>query len=210
MAWEPDYATSAQLKAYRHVSDTVDDAQVALAITAASRAIDQATGRQFGKVDAAEDRYYPVRYDPLECVWRVEIDDLMDTTGLTISTDQNHDETWLGPVTTYVLRPRNAVTKNRPWTEITIPHTSVIQPEHGDEIKVRAVWGWSAVPATIEQACLLQGSRFLQRRDSPFGIAGSPQTGSELRLLAKLDPDVVVMVRNYMRTWAAYGAGGAR
>jgi hypothetical protein len=208
MAWAPDYATSAQLKSYRRVSDIEDDAQIALAITAASRAIDQATGRQFGKVDAAEDRFYRARFDNA-WVCNIEIDDLMDDTGLTISLDPLRDESWSEQITMFVLRPRNAAQTARPWTEITIPYASTVQPYRGDEVKVHAVWGWSAVPATIEQACLLQASRFLSRRDSPFGIAGSPQTGSELRLLAKADPDVVVMVRDYMRTWGAYGAGGA-
>jgi hypothetical protein len=210
MAWAPDYATSAQLKSYRRVPDGADDAEIALAITAASRAIDQATGRQFGKVDAAEDRYYRARYDRATWSWRVETDDLMDSTGLTIFLDPTRGETWTDSVITFVMRPRNASQKSRPWTEITIPYTSAAQPCQGDEVKVHAVWGWTAVPATIEQACLTQASRFLSRRDSPFGIAGSPQTGSELRLLAKVDPDVAVMVRDYERTWGAYGAGGAR
>jgi hypothetical protein len=50
------------------------------------------------------------------------------------------------------------------------------------------------VPPTIKLATQLQASRWLKRRDAPFGIAGSPELGSELRLLAKLDPDVEVLL----------------
>jgi hypothetical protein len=44
----------------------------------------------------------------------------------------------------------------------------------------------------------MQASRLLSRRDAPFGIAGSPEMGSEMRLLAKLDPDVDLLVQPYV------------
>jgi len=55
------------------------------------------------------------------------------------------------------------------------------------------------VPGPIHQACLIQTNRLIMRRDAPFGVAGSPEVGSEVRLLARLDPDVETMVRPYMR-----------
>ena len=70
-------------------------------------------------------------------------------------------------------------------------------------MKVTARWGWAAVPSTIKQATLLQASRLLARRDAPFGIAGSPDVGSEIRLLARVDPDVAVAVAPYRRWWGA-------
>jgi hypothetical protein len=66
-------------------------------------------------------------------------------------------------------------------------------------VRVTALWGWSAVPPAIEQATLLQASRLLIRRDSPYGVAGSPEAGTEIRLLARLDPDVDVAVAPYRR-----------
>ena len=44
-----------------------------------------------------------------------------------------------------------------------------------------------------------EASRWFARRNSPYGIAGSPEMGSELRLLAKLDPDVAVMLAGKVR-----------
>ena len=44
-----------------HITDTDDDVQIALAVTAASRAIDRRTNRQFGLVAAPEARYYTAR-----------------------------------------------------------------------------------------------------------------------------------------------------
>jgi len=64
-------------------------------------------------------------------------------------------------------------------------------------------WGWSAVPVPVKEATYLQASRFHSRRDSPYGIAGSPDQGSELRLLSRVDPDVAVSLSDFVRWWAA-------
>lgn len=49
-------------------------------------------------------------------------------------------------------------------------------------------------PASVKLATMIQGSRWAKRRDSPFGIAGSPEMGNEMRLLARIDPDVAVLL----------------
>jgi len=81
MAWRPDYATTAQVKAALGITDATDDAEIATAITAASRAIDRATSRQFGNVtgtptprsyDAYWDRHRPTP------AWVVTVDDVYD------------------------------------------------------------------------------------------------------------------------------------
>lgn len=53
---------------------------------------------------------------------------------------------------------------------------------------------FSPVPSMVKLATQLQASRWAKRRDAPFGIAGSPEMGSELRLLARLDPDVEILL----------------
>ena len=72
-----------------------------------------------------------------------------------------------------------------------------------DAVQVTASFGWAAVPETIKAATIRQTARFFYRREAPFGVAGSPSMGSEIRLLAQADPDVVVMVRPYRRMWGA-------
>jgi hypothetical protein len=64
-------------------------------------------------------------------------------------------------------------------------------------------WGWDAVPDAVKEATLLQGSRLDFRRVAPAGVAGSPETGSEVRLLARVDPDVAVSLKDFIRWWAA-------
>ena len=203
MAWQPDYITSAQMKSFTRINDDIDDVQIAAAITASSRAIDRATNRQFGLVASAEQRFYSGRWDRQRCRWIVEFDDLMTTTGFAAITVDSEGVT-VGTIDDYVMEPRNAAAKSRPWTQMVIRPNSAFKPTgKTDEVALTARWGWTTVPVPVEQAAYLQSSRFLSRRDSPYGIAGSPDQGSELRLLARVDPDVDVSLGDYRRWWAA-------
>jgi len=218
MSWAPDYCTLDDLKSYLRVADDIDDVTMQSAITAASRSIDKFCGRQFGQASAAEPRYYIPQRDPGNYHkiprWYVEIDDLFTTTGLQI-------ETANGTVITtgqYRLFPRNAVSKDQPytWIEFSSEYTGsnwyyasyygggFSGFDRDNELTVTAQYGWTEVPLAIKQATLMQANRWVMRRDAPFGIAGSPQDGSEMRLLAKLDPDVAVAIRPYYRMWGVY------
>jgi|SRR6185369_8933174 len=190
MTWRPDYITTAQLKQLARVSNAVDDWWFALVVAGVSRAIDKATGRQFGAVAAPEARSYPVRYSRHRDRWLVDIDDLQTAVGAV----------WPVGVDPPTLEPRNAVVDGLAWTQAVFS----ADPSDADGmVTMTAPWGWAAVPSTVTTAALLQGSRFIARRESPFGVAGSPQTGSELRLLERLDPDVAVSIKFYERTWVA-------
>ena len=202
MGWQPSYASEGELAAQTRIGDTADDAQLSLAVATASRAIDDRCKRQFGRVPVAEARSYAPRASRARSGWLVPIDDLMTTAGLSVAVDVTGTGSPDLAVTTYTLRPTNAVAKGRPWTELLIP--SVTVPLLAGSVQVTALWGWPGVPDSIRQACLLQASRLLSRRDAPFGIAGSPETGSEMRLLSTLDPDVRVSIEPYRRrVWAA-------
>lgn len=202
--WAPDYATTEELAAFVRIGDDLDDVQVALAIAAASRAIDRATRRQFGAVSVAAARTYTAWYDQTRERWVVPIDDLMSTSGLAVAFDSDGDETYSSTITAHSLRPANAAQIGRPWEELVILPGSAVTPTDADNaVEVTALWGWSAVPDAVKQAALLQAARVLARRGSPFGVAGSPEMGSEMRLLAKVDPDVEVALRAYRRRTGA-------
>lgn len=202
MAWKPAYVSTADLRAFRRITDTLDDAILGLAIEGASRAIDRHTRRQFGVVDAAEERRYtpyrdrrPMRHRPR---WVVPIDDLMTQDDLAVSVAATS-----APITTFHLRPPNEVKKGRPWTELVVDaRADVVLFGDEDEIAVTARWGWTSVPDAVREAALLQASRLASRRSSPYGVAGSPETGSELRLLERLDPDVAITLTDFVRDWA--------
>lgn len=204
MAWAPDYLTVEQLAEYVNITDSDDDALLAPAIAAASRAIDRATNRQFGLVAAPVARYYTARWDQRRCRWVIEIDDLQTTVGLLIMADRDDDGSYSDLIDEYALRPVNAQQDGKPWTQVIVHPTSTAQPtclEAG--VEAVAKWGWTAFPDVVVQACYLQASRFYERRKAPFGVAGSPDAGSEMRLLAKVDPDVAVMLGPVTRQWGA-------
>lgn len=189
MTWAPDYATSAELKSYLRVGDSADDVFMALWVTAASRSIDKFTHRQFGQVAAPEARTFTAAWDRRLCRYVATIDDVQDITGFTVLGGAT-------AVTDYTLGPVNAAGKGRAYTSLS---TSA-----AGDLTITAKWGWTSVPTPVKMAVLMQGARLAARRDSPFGVAGSPTEGSEIRLLAKIDPDVMVTL-DYLRreVWAA-------
>lgn len=205
MAWAPDYAEASDLKAYTHIQHDTDAAQIALAISAASRSIDLHCGRQFGLVAAPEARYYTPRWDKELRRWTVTMDDLMTVTGISVMADLDDSGGYTEEIDAYALKPVNAAPKGRPWTSfVVLPSSTVLPCADQDSVEVTARWGWTTVPVTVKQACLLQASRILSRRDAPFGVTGSPDNGGgELRLLAKVDPDVAVSLSPYIRWWGA-------
>lgn len=182
MPWAPPYITPEALAAYLRIGDDVDETEMIVAIEAASRAIDDHCNRQFGQVEAEERRYRPW-WDSDRCRWVVDIDDLTDPAGL---------ETDLAG---WTLEPTNAASKGRAYTRLVADDGA--RPDA--EVAFTQPWGWSAVPVQVEMACRLQASRFHARRDSPYGVAGSPDLGSEMRLLARLDPDVGMALRGLVR-----------
>lgn len=179
MPWKPDYITADQAAAYLRVEDDLDDAELATWVTAASRAIDKRCNRQFGKLTAPAARTYrgPAVYDPATGLWLLEIDDVQDITGLTVGGVAYASSG-------AVLLPDNAPADGVPYERLGFTDYPTLPAV------VSALWGWAAVPAQVIGATKLQVSRWAARRDSPYGIAGSPDQGSELRLLARLDPDV--------------------
>lgn len=199
MAWEPVYAEVGELAAYKGVGGLADNEEMADALEAASRVIDDVCGRQFGGVGTgnADTRVYPVQWDRHLGLYVAEIDDLMTTTALVVQSGSTTLTT-----ADYVLLPRNADKTGDPWTELGT--TSAESPTVGSgpwEITVTAEWGWPAVPQAIKQATLLQAARILKRRDAPLGVAGSPEMGTETRLLSKEDADarVIAKVAKYER-----------
>lgn len=188
MAWAPDYITPDDLREFATRSPTVidtDESQYPRAITAASRAIDRHCRRQFGLVATPEARRYRVRQRG--GYWVADIDDLMTVTGLLVAGLAVVDPE---------LTPLNAAAEGAPWTALEVDADAL---DDRCRVTITARWGWSDVPLSVEEACLLQASRLVNRRGAPFGIAGSPNDGSEMRLLAKLDPDVAVSLEPYRK-----------
>jgi hypothetical protein len=184
VAWDLSYVDTETFLEYVSGEYDVDDPDTAEAdgaVAAASRAIDLYTRRQFGVSEAPEVRQYRARRTGLYGGWVLDIDDLHQDATAAVLVDG------LVPAVAPMFWPLNRPIKTR--MEVT-----------GSGLyAVTAVWGWPDVPATIVQATNLQAARFFKRRDAPFGVAGSPDSGSEVRLLERVDPDVAVMCKAYRR-----------
>lgn len=212
MTWAPDYATTAEVKSYARITDGLDDVMLALFVTAASRAVDNYCGRQFGQASTSEDRIYEAHFDSHIGCWVVQVDDLYGSTITVTGPDSQ-------AITDFEFGPVNALAKGKVYERLLLtrpvsaascgwwgwPYATVVQSNR-PRVKVTvssAQWGWAAVPSPVKAATLLQTARLASRRDSPFGIAGSPTDGSEVRLLASLDPDLKTSLAAFRRNWWA-------
>lgn len=173
---------------------TPDDAEIDQVVTAVSRTIDDYCGRFFysvaGTVTFTADDYL-----------FLPIGDWASVTS--VKTDENNDgtcEVTLTSGTDYRLAT-NKVIPGWPYTAIQITsfgsHTLPLGVTEG--VEVVGTRGWTAVPEPVKAAALLQSSRVHARRQTPFGVAGSPE-GGIVRLLSRLDPDVELMIRPYRVT----------
>lgn len=189
-----DYVTLEQLKESLSLStnQTFADNDLTLAITAASRAIDEITGRRFYPDTVDVDR----KFLPLNAGYCV-IDDLNSFTSLTAQGD-----TWEQDVDFY-FDPTNAQADGRPWTSIraitkiflyTLADISPGYIGFDGRITVTGKWGWASTPEQIQEATSILAARLARRvREAPFAVVGSDIDGTAIRL-AKFDPDVAALV----------------
>jgi hypothetical protein len=208
MAWAPDYLTVAELKGWLRKNDSSDDALLAEVITDASRAVDWYCDRQFGSISTAGPRYYVWGGELVEGRQALLIDDLATTTDLVVTVDTDGDgdaDQTLVNGTDFDLWPANAPADGLTWTRLVLRGAASAAWPTGYHraVTITARWGWPAVPAAIKVATRFQAARFFARRNATFGVAGSPEMGSEMRLLERLDPDLVTSLAKFRRPWAA-------
>lgn len=189
------YATLDELRSALRIPDTDDDAGLSAALAAASALVDAHCGRTFSRTDEPVARYFAPTDPRL-----LRLPDVADAAGLLVESDEfgadgDFDVTW--DASEYQLEVLSEFEHGRPATRIravSTTHTFPLPVVAGRyTVRVTAVWGWPEVPAQVQQATLLQAARIFKRSDAPFGIAGTPDIG-QMRLLARLDPDVAVLL----------------
>lgn len=178
MAITNGYATLAEYKAWRTIesTDTTDDGVIEQCIEAASRYIDNETGRTF--YEREETRYYDAvggRTLKLD-------DDLVKIDTLTNGTDVKVEST------EYNLWPKN----NPPYSEIRLKASSSVlwaRDSDGNSeavISVEGTWGYREDPPhDIRQVCLMIAHNMDARRSgenvsstvkvTAFGVVVTPQ-----------------------------------
>ena len=196
MALTNAYCTLSDLKTSLAIEDIQDDTALEAAILTASRMVDDYTGRFFyrdGTTAVPVTRYYTA-----QDWWLCNIDDFVSLNE--IATDDNFDQTYdtVWAASDYMTEPINNPRRGWPMNRLLAIGAYIFPYNLPQSVRVKAVWGWTSVPAEIAMATKLQASRLFVRRQSPFGVAGTPEMGT-IRLTSRLDPDVEALVRPFRK-----------
>ena len=193
-----EYVTSSELKATLNMTgETYADADIAVAVEAASRAVDGLCNRRFyPDSDASQVRYYTPQSGSV-----CSIDDLLTLTS--VYTDTSLDGTFSTQLTTntnFFVEPLNAAADGMPYTRLKInPMSAAYFPDGHRTVKVTGKFGWTAAPPAIKQATTILAAKLLQRsRDAPFGILAAGIDGVASRIPIN-DPDVRFLVDPFRR-----------
>lgn len=192
MAITNGYTTLNDVKAALNLEDSIDNAALEMAIATASRQIDDYCGRFFykdGTVEVPATRYYtPTDY------WVLPVDDFVSISE--IATDDYFDRSYstVWTATDSMLEPVNNPSRGWPLTRLLAVGSYLFPWNLPQSVRVKGIFGWSAVPYEVKTAAKIQASRLFLRNQSPFGIAGNTDLGT-VRLAAKLDADVEALLR---------------
>jgi hypothetical protein len=197
------YATLVELKTFVGIptADTADDTALQLALDASTTQVEGFTDRVFTADSVATTRDYMVTD-----TGRLDVDPISTLTGLIVATDDNGDGTYetTWAASDYRAEPINASAAGVPWDRIVALGTRWFPKNtYRPTVRVTAKFGWpgGTVPQAVKLATLIQASRLFKRKDAPFGVAGSVEFGSEMRLLNELDRDAQNLLRPYRRNW---------
>ena len=190
------------------------DADVDVALAAASRAVDDVTSRRFWPdADATQVRYFDIVRDDI-----VEIEDLITLTSVAVdaNADGVYETTWTSP-TDFTLEPVNAPADGRPYERLRFMHqwygVATGWAGIGDwpwwrrqwptigrnAVKITGQFGWESVPSQVVTATSIIASRLLLRsREAPFGVVGGGLDAQAVRI-ASTDPDLTLLLANLAR-----------
>lgn len=184
-----DYASVVDVKAVLGITDSNDDTSLGVAVTAASRMIEEHCRRRFDQQAAVAKFYTPASRSV------VFTDDLVSVTEVAI--DYTESDTYGTTTTDYRLEPFNAADDNDPYTCIRLKSRATPLPMFRKSVRVTGTFGWPAVPDEVVQATILQAERmFKTAQEAPFGVAPLAQLdGAGIRMTERLDPTVMALLR---------------
>lgn len=201
-----DYAVLETLKATLSLTgQTFADADIAAAITSASRAIDNLCNQRF-YADATDQIYYytPARPDLLVLP---DVFDSITSVDVDFSGDGTFEQSWVEN-TNYVAYPLNRATPYRPisWLKVHPLGGFLFPMGYPRTVKVTGKAGWGATPDAVESACSLLATQLLRRsRDAPFvdssadGGRSASTYAYAIAGLAAADPHIRLLLSPYIR-----------
>lgn len=175
------------------VIDKTNDGILEAAVETASRHIDNYCNQFFYSSTGLTMYYTPedtdiLFTDPITAVTSLKTDD---------DGDRTYDDTWT--TGDYDLKPWNASNFSEPyqWIEVN-PDGDYALTVYPKSVQIIGDFGWSSIPTTIKEACLMLAIRFLKRESAPLGVAGVG-AGGEIRQIMEEDPDVARLLQPYVR-----------
>jgi hypothetical protein len=187
------YATVEQVRA--ELGDDGGQLPVALlekAVNAASRAVDEWTGRRFWADEDPVTRRYP-RAEVVD--GSVTVDDISTTTDLAVTVD---GQAWTLD-SDFELGPANADADGGAFAWWELAGLGRAFPA-APRVTVTARFGWSAVPVQVEEATILRAVAIFKRKDAAYGVADFGEFGP-VRITRK-DPDVMDLLAPFQRAMA--------
>ncbi len=191
------YVTAATLKTTLNIGSSYADADIAVAVEAASRAVDGYTNVSPGMfaTTTSQTRYYTGEWG---CD-HIAIDPLNTLTSVTVDSDGDgaYDTTWTSG-TDFMLTPDNAALDGYPYTELRlVPQAGRRFPSYLRSIRVIGLFGWATTPGAVTQATAILAGRFLKRaRETPYGIVVVSGDAVAAARLGRIDPDVAFLLDN--------------
>jgi len=183
-------------------SDVSNDARIEAAINAASRQIDDYTGRRFWQDPSVSIREFYAD-DYTELISTVEQPfDISTTTGLIVkldTADTGAFGTTLTINTHFILTPANASDDGEPFTGIRLvdsPNSFPMFSSGRPGVQITAKFGWASVPDPVNQACLIQSVLLYKATDAALGGL-SFGDGAFLRVRGGLNPIAQSLVERY-------------
>lgn len=178
MALGDAYVSVQEIKNHTEIPDTAEDTELDAVRSAVSRLVERWCGRTFNGAGSATARVFePLDYD------LVIVDDFSTNTGLVVEHDSLLDDTYATAITSanYTLSPRNNVVDGQtghPYRIIKTTNGYTFTVSEGrPTVRITARWGWTAVPADVKQACLLECARVFRRKYTPDGLLAETSAG---------------------------------
>lgn len=189
MAITNGYATLAEVKDYINEKTNNHDSRLEKAIEAASRAIDEITGRTFFTSNSAKRltaQFSDCIYMPeAVAITSVKTDTNRDRTYATTLTTSNYETNGESPITTLMIRP----------------DSSVYFLTGNLDVEITADWGYSSTaPHNIREACILAAARLFYRRNAVLGVvAGGSIGGSDVAAHLRADVDFMALITHMIK-----------
>lgn len=172
------------------IPDLATDADIDVALGAASRAVEQVCNRRFWKDESPTQRLFTAES------WRLcMIDDCADVDTVEVSRDGGATYT---ATTGFRTFPLNAAADSEPvlWLEANGIHF----PTCTAGVRVTGSFGWPEVPAQVPQFVTILAARLLKRaREAPFGIVTAGGIEGVAMRLAREDPELHLLIGPLMR-----------